>query len=62
MKLGRLLRWGRVPFLRRRLPYVADVVIEPARNATLWIRRPGLALYVHRIRRAIRQGETIIEA
>jgi hypothetical protein len=38
------------------------VLGEPVRNQLLWIRRPGFAWYVHRIRRAIRQGETIIEA
>ncbi len=61
-QLRRFLRWGRVPFLRRRLPFVVDVLGEPVRNQLLWIRRPGFAWYVHRIRRAIRQGETIIEA
>ncbi len=57
-ELRRFLRWGRVRFLRRRLPYLIDVMTEPL----WWVRRPDLAWLVFRIRRAIRQGETIIEA
>lgn len=60
MRWGRLLRWGRVGFLRRRLPYVWDVVSRPWANALFWATRPRMWFELRSIRRAAKHGETVV--
>lgn len=62
MRLGRLLRWGRPGFLRRRLPYVQDVLVGPCRNAWFLARNPEITWLSFRVRQAIAQGEMIVVA
>jgi hypothetical protein len=62
VRLGRLLRWGRVGFLRRRMPYVLEVWGQPFRTAAFYLRRPVLAWKVHRYRAAFRRAEDLLEA
>ena len=62
MRFGRVLRWGRVGFLRRRMPYVLEVWGQPFRNAAFWLRRPDLAYGLWLYRRAARQGERVLSA
>lgn len=51
MRIGRIRRWGRVGFLRRRLPYVLDVVMSRPRTLLFWSLRPRLWLDTrHRVR------------
>lgn len=62
--IRRALRWGRLPFLRRRLPYVLEVAGSPFRVLGFWCREPELALFGLRVswavRRASRSGETLL--
>lgn len=63
MRVGRVLRWGRVGFLRRRMPYlVNDVILGPCRNVLFLARNPSIAWLSHRVRQAIAQGEIILAA
>lgn len=58
----RFLRWGRVGFLRRRMPFVLEVVGTPFRHVAFWLRRPDLAWYCFRVKRGLRRGEYVVAA
>lgn len=58
----RFLRWGRVGFLRRRLPYVWCEVKGPFRVAVFYLRRPEFFRLMRAVRRAVEDRQTVIEA
>lgn len=62
MRVGRVMRWGRVGFLRRRMPYVLEVYGLPFRTVAFWCRRPDLAWYLFRTKRALQVGEWVVQA
>ena len=61
-ELARICRWRHAGFRRRRLPHVWYVLTQRPRNWWYLASNPRVALLVYRIRRAIAQGDTIIEA
>lgn len=60
MRWGRVLRWGRVGFLRRRLPYVWDIVSSPWKSALFWAARPRMWFEVRSLRRSMRPGQRVV--
>lgn len=62
MTFGRVLRWGRVGFLRRRLPYVWDVTCSPFRSALWYAKNPDMLRLVRAIDLAARSRQTVIAA
>jgi hypothetical protein len=61
--LSRVLRWRHASFRRRRFPYLFEQwVTFPFNRLTFPIRMPLTWWHVRRIRLAIAQGETVIEA
>lgn len=61
-ELARILRWRHAGFRRRRSPHVWYVLTRHPRNWLFLVSNPRVALLVYRIRRAVAQDETIIEA
>lgn len=61
-ELARFLRWGRVPFLRRRLPYVWCVFRGPFRNWWFLATHPDMLRLKFAVQRAVRNRQGIIAA
>lgn len=61
-ELGRILRWRHASFLRRRLPFVWEVLTAPVRNWVYLATHPELRRVVRAVRRALAEGDTVIEA
>lgn len=62
MRWGRLLRWGRVGFLRRRLPYVLEIVSSPVRNQWWLLTHPQERRIIRASLRALARRETVLAA
>lgn len=62
MRFGRVLRWGRVGFLRRRLPYVWDITRAPFRTLLWYAKNPDMLRLVRAVNRAVADRETVISA
>lgn len=62
MRWGRLLRWGRVGFLRRRLPYLHYSIASPLRNALFLATHPQVLRLSVAVRRAVREGDGVLAA
>lgn len=62
MRLGRVLRWGRVAFLSRRVPYLLEVLHQRFEASTFWLRRPVLAWQVRQLRAAWAKGQDVLIA
>lgn len=60
MRWGRVLRWGRVGFLRRRLPYLRDLVVMDAQDVAFWLMRPRLWVELQLLRRTMRPRDTVV--
>lgn len=58
----RVLRWGRIGFLRRRLPYVWCEVRSPFRTFAFYLDNPEIFRLMRAVRRAVDDRQTVIEA